>query len=101
MTVVKEPYIFKGGRVGTIAKSDRVYKATEEEVIQGDEQGNPILNENGEPIVKTETKIIFYDIRKKGTGEVYSEAVDILPYDYEEVSYEEMEAKYGGNKQES
>lgn len=98
MTVIKNPYVFKGGRVGTIAKSDRVYKTIEETTIEVDEQGNPVLNENGEPVEKTETKIIFYDIRKKGTEEVYGEAVDVLPYDYEEVSYEEMEAKYGGNK---
>ena len=98
MTVIKNPYIFKDGRTGTLTKSDRVYKTIEETITEVDEQGNPILNEDGEPVKKTETKIIFYDIRKKGTGEVYSEAVDILPYDYEEVSYEEMEAKYGGNK---
>ena len=101
MTVIKDPYVFKGGRVGTLSKSDKIYKTVEEEIIQVDEEGNPILNENGEPVVKTETKTIFYDIRKKGTEEVYNEAVDVLPYDYEEISYEEMEAKYGGNKQES
>ena len=98
MTIIKDPYVFKGGRVGTLSKSDKIYKTLEEEIIQEDEQGNPILNEDGEPVVKIETKTIFYDIRKKGTDEVYNEAIDVLSYDYEEVSFEEMEAKYGGDK---
>ena len=98
MTIIKDPYVFKGGRVGTLSKSDKIYKTLEEEIIQEDEEGNPVLNENGEPVVKIETKTIFYDIRKKDTDEVYNEAIDVLSYDYEEVSFEEMEAKYGGDK---
>jgi hypothetical protein len=89
MTVIKDPYILKDGRVGTIAKSDRVYKSFEETTTE---------EVDGEIVERTEIKVIFYDIRKKGTGEIYSEAIDVLPYDYEEVSYEEMEAKYGGNQ---
>lgn len=89
MSIVKDVYIFKDGRTGILTKSDRVYKATEETVIK---------EVDGKPIKTTEVKVIFYDVRKKGTGEVYENAVDLYPYDYEEVSFEEMEEKYGSNK---
>ena len=89
MSIVKEVYVFKDGRTGTLTKSDRVYKSFEETTTE---------EVDGEVVERTETKVIFYDIRKKGTNEIYSEAVDVLPYDYEEVSYEEMEDKYGSNK---
>ena len=84
MSIVKEVYVFKDGRTGTLTKSDMAYKSFEETTTE---------EVDGEIVEKTETKVIFYDIRKKGTGEVYSEAVDILPYDYEEVTFEEMRAK--------
>ena len=72
--VNKSVYTFADGRVGTLTKSDKFYKYVEE------------LNENNEVV----NKPVYYYIRKVGTNEVYNEAIDILPFEYEEVTEEEM-----------
>lgn len=76
--VVKEIYNFKDGRVGTKHYSDRVYKTIEVE--------EP--NEQGE-LVKTQ-QVVHYYIKNTTTNAVYSEAIDILPYNYIELTDEEM-----------
>ena len=72
--IVKTVYTFADGRVGTKTYSDKFYKNVER------------LGENGEKVVEP----INYYIRKKNTNEIYSEAIDILPFEYEEVTEEEM-----------
>ena len=72
--IVKTVYTFADGRVGTKTFSDKLYKNVER------------LDEKGEKVVEP----VNYYIRKKGTEEVYNEAIDILPYEYEEVTEEEM-----------
>lgn len=69
-----KPYHFKDGRIGTISKSDKFYKYID------------VLNENN-VVVK---EPVYYYIRKKGTDEIYNVAIDILPFEYEEVTEEEM-----------
>ena len=76
-----EPYIFKDGRIGTNSYSDKFYKNVER------------LDENAEKVVEP----VYYYIRKKGTEETYArigenkeQAIDILPFEYEEVTEEEM-----------
>ena len=73
--VNKSVYTFADGRVGTLRKSDKFFKYID------------TINDNNE-IVK---EPVYYYIRKKGTNEVYSEAIDILPFEYEEVTEKEME----------
>lgn len=80
--IVKQPYYFGDGRVGTLTKSDKFFKNIRE------------LDENGKEVVK----LINYKIRKKGTTEVYDEAIDILAFEYEELTEAEMVAEYDGNK---
>lgn len=72
--IVKTVYTFADGRVGTKTYSDKFYKNIER------------LNEKDEKTVEA----INYYIRKKDTNEIYSEAIDILPFEYEEVTEEEM-----------
>lgn len=72
--IVKTVYTFADGRVGTKRYSDKFYKNIEK------------LDENGEQVIEP----VNYYIRKIGTNEVYNEAIDILPYEYEEVTEEEM-----------
>lgn len=72
--IVKTVYTFADGRVGTKTYSDKFYKNIER------------LGKNEEKVVET----VNYYIRKKGTEEVYNEAIDILPFEYEEVTEEEM-----------
>lgn len=72
--IVKTVYTFADGRVGTKTYSDKFYKNVER------------LGENEEKVVEP----VNYYIRKKGTKEVYNEAIDILPFEYEEVTEEEM-----------
>ena len=76
-----EKYIFKDGRVGTNTYSDKLYKNIEK------------VDEDGKIIVEP----IYYSIRKKGTTEIYArnsekkeQAIDVLPFKYEEVTEEEM-----------
>ena len=76
-----EPYVFKDGRIGTNTYSDKFYKNVKR------------LDENGETVIET----VYYYIRKKGTEELYArtgekkdQAIDILPFEYEEVTEEEM-----------
>lgn len=72
--IVTAVYTFADGRVGTKTFSDKFYKTKE------------IIEENGEITLKP----INYYIRKKDTNEVYDEAIDILNFEYEEVTEEEM-----------
>ena len=72
--IVKTVYTFADGRVGTKTFSDKLYKNVER------------LDEKGEKVVEP----VNYYIRKKGTNEVYNEAIDILPFEYEEVTEEEL-----------
>ena len=72
--VIKSVYTFSDGRVGTLTKSDKFYKYID------------VLNENNEVVKEPE----YYYIRKKGTDEIYNEAIDILPFEYDEVTEEEM-----------
>lgn len=76
-----EPYVFKDGRTGINTYSDEFYKNIER------------IDDNG----KTITEPVYYHIRKKGTEEIYArvgekteQAIDILPFEYEEVTEEEM-----------
>ena len=87
--IIKEPYNFNDGRIGIKSYSNKFYKTIEVEEAH---------DENGELIFKKLPKDIYYNIRKVGTDEVYDEAIDILSFEYEEVSLEEMEAKYDSNK---
>ena len=87
--VVKEEYKFKDGRVGIRTHSDKFYKTIEVE--------EPTEN-NGEIELKKVYKDIYYKIRKVGTDEIYEEAIDILNFEYEEVSQAEMEAEYGSSQ---
>ena len=84
--IVKETYNFKDGRVGTRHYSDRIYKTIEVDKV--DEKGNVVLNEQGQPV--KEIKNVYYYIKNKTTGGIYSDALDILPYDYDELTEEEM-----------
>lgn len=88
--VVTETYNFKDGRVGTKHYSDKLYKTIE--VNKVDENGNIVLNEQGQPV--KEMKSIYYYIRNKTTNAVYSDAIDILPYEYEELTDTEMAEAY-------
>ena len=81
-----KPYNFTDGRIGTKHYSDKLYKTIEVDKV--DENGNIVLNEQGQPV--KEMKSIYYYIRNKTTGGVYSEAIDILPYEYDELTEEEM-----------
>lgn len=72
--VIKSVYTFADGRIGTLTKSDKFFKYID------------TLNENNEVVKEP----VYYYIRKKGTNEVYNEAIDILPFEYEEVTEEEM-----------
>ena len=72
--IVKTVYTFEDGRIGTLTKSDKFYKNVER------------LDENDEKVIEP----VNYYIRKKGTNEVYNEAIDVLPFEYEEVTEEEM-----------
>lgn len=93
MTVIKDPYVFKDGRIGTLAKSDKFYKTIVES------RPVPVTDENGTHLeLQKVTRDVYYKIRKVGTDEVYDEAVDVIKYDYEEVTEAEMEAEYGSNK---
>ena len=76
--VIKEIYNFKDGRVGTKHYSDKLYKTTEVEE----------LNEQGE-LVKIQRDVYYY-IKNTTTNAVYSEAIDILPYNYVELTDDEM-----------
>ena len=73
--VNKSVYTFADGRVGTLTKSDKFYKNIE------------ISDNNGNVVIEP----VYYYIRKVGTNEVYNEAIDILYFEYEEVTEEEME----------
>lgn len=80
--VVTETYNFKDGRVGTKHYSDKLYTTEEVEM----------LNENGE---RTKVKQdVYYYIKNTTTNAVYSEAIDILPYNYVELTDEEMAEAY-------
>ena len=76
--VVKESYKFADGRVGTIAKSNLVFG----KITEYDEYGNAYKTDK------------YYDIRKVGTTEEYDVAIDIVEHEYEELTFEEMSAKY-------
>ncbi len=80
--IVKEPYYFGDGRIGTLTKSDKFFKNITE------------LDENGKEVIRP----VNYKIRKKGTAEVYDVAIDILPFEYEELTEAEMVAEYDSNK---
>lgn len=69
-----QAYKFVDGRIGTKTFSDKLYKNVER------------INENGEKVIEP----VYYYIRKVGTNEVYSEAIDILSFKYEEVTEEKM-----------
>lgn len=81
--VNKSVYTFADGRVGTLTKSDKFFKYID------------TLNENNEAVKEP----VYYYIRKKGTDEVYNEAIDILPFEYEEVTEEEMKSLVPDTKQ--
>lgn len=83
--VVTESYKFKDGRDGFLSKSDRIFTVIEEKVFE---------EVAGEIIERNEPKIVFYDIRKKGTNEIYNSAIDMFKTEYEEVAEEEMQKKY-------
>lgn len=94
MAVKQVPYDFEDGRKGYHTKSDKFYKTIEvEEPIE-------IENESGEKVIEFEkvSKDIYYKIKKVGTNEIYDDAIDVIKYDYEEVSEAEMEAEYDSNK---
>ena len=87
--ILTEPYKFPDGRNGFFTRSTLVYKITEDSIVE---------EVDGELVERRAPKTIYYDIRKKGTDEIYKDAKDIIRYEYEEVTHEEMEAKYGSNK---
>ena len=72
--IVKTVYTFEDGRIGTKTYSDKLYKITSR------------LDEDGREIQEQ----VYYYIRKVGTQEIYDQAIDVLPFDYEEVTEEEM-----------
>ena len=93
MAAIQTPYKFDDGRNGYFTKSDRLYKTmeVEEPVELTDESGTRIE-------MKKVMKDIYYKIRKVGTKEVYDSAIDVIKYDYEDVTEAEMEAEYGSNQ---
>lgn len=93
MAAIQTPYKFDDGRNGYFTKSDKFYKTIEvEEPIE-------VTDESGTRIeMKKVTKDIYYKIRKVGTEEVYDSAIDVIKYDYEDVTEAEMEAEYGSNQ---
>lgn len=90
--VQTKPYNFTDGRIGTKHYSDKLYKTIEVDKV--DENGNIVLNEQGQPV--KEMKNVYYYIRNKTTGGIYDDAIDVLPYEYEELTDTEMAEAYKG-----
>ena len=77
--VKKDVYKFNDGRIGTKSYSDKLFKLKEVETGDGNK----------------EMKEVHYFIRKVGSpNEIYEEAIDILPFEYEELSTLEMEEEF-------
>lgn len=84
--VIKTPITLPLNRKGMRSQSDVIYDYE----VELDQEGNPVLDEQG----NEKKKPIYYLIRKRGTDEIYDVADDVLEYEYDEITKEEMDARF-------